>query len=1405
MARRLLRTVLQITFWLLLVLLIVTALYVSVGRQVVPRVGEYREPINDWLSRQLDATVTTERLEGYWARFYPRLEITDLLVQTQAETGAAEGPATTTSLAFSRVSVEPDILQSLWQRQPVLRNLTIHDLSLQLSQQDNGRWYLSGFSPGNTPPTLAELFDLARGMADVRLREATVHITSRTGESRTLRQVALDFRSDSDTYTLRIRGEQDNIELPLILEADLQGDSLTTLAGDAYLSLPPGSYNDVLQSLFPSLQEGRVQTQSLSAFGEFWLTLQGGNVQELTLRAGGRSDLQVSDGDSGTNDDVQLDEVQVGWLQLRRDESQTGWLLDAEEVSFDYNGVGWPEGGMSLRYGDQGYLEARVDVIDAGLVTRLLTAFLPGGVARTEIDGFNVRGQYQDLVFNAVLDDRNLQSASLKANVEEGAMSAHRNAPALWGLDGYLQFDLDMAAEQANGFFELDSRSLAMQFPDLFNDIWEYDRANGRVGFNVAFQDELKVRLASSIMVAESEQINARGQFSVDIINGDDRKIILDLMIGALSGDASHKTQYLPTGPKAPRSAQAALSWVARAVQSGNIANSGFIFRGEVQSGSTNSDRNLQMFFHVEDGQLEFDPAWPVLENIDGYLTIQNGQVDVFANAGQSLDIAFEQARATVRENPGGGQWLTVSGEGQGSAAQGLLYLQQTPVTRDVSQYLTDWEVEGETAFTLSLSLPLGIESARPDVVLDMDFEDHQLYIPEFDLEASDVNGSIRYSAQSGLSSQDFTANVWGREVDLVVSTVESTAQAAISDSQSPSSAEPLTRTRLQASGMVDDVVLRDWSGMPAVVRTALARAQGEFPYELSLTLGGVPQLNITSELSGLAVDFPAPFQKAAEEPWPLTVDMNFEPSTTQIQARLAELAQLNLNVDRGSNTEVPYGGLLYLGAPSADMRVRRLNPNEPGLDVIGHVSKVDYAAWAEAVQSLPGMTASQDAEASSMASLVGSAALTVGELDIYGESITDLNLSVEKLPERWEFAVVSDAVSGDISIPVASSEPWQVDLEHLVLRADEAPVPEEPPGLAAGLEAIAAEAEAQAEVAGDAGADAEADTGNVPSEGTDTVVASEAQQLALEELPTVEYELPPEDPLASFDPRIIPNMSLDVDQVTVAGADFGRWHFDVAADASGALFTDLQMQLRGLQIGSEEEPAEFRWVFDGNTHRSALNGIIQAGDLAPVLSNFGYAPSLESNEARFDTRLHWDGSPAYFSALALSGDIDINIRDGRFRQRAGVANSALRLISFINFDALVRRLRFSDDLVRAGLSYDEITGRINLSQGIVTIEDRLQIIGASSLFQIAGQIDLARQTIDGDLYITLPVSDNIPWLSGLAVLNNLINWQLAIGVFLVDQIFGEQVDDLTSAHYKLEGPWDGLEPELNQVFSSGS
>jgi len=102
------------------------------------------------------------------------------------------------------------------------------------------------------------------------------------------------------------------------------------------------------------------------------------------------------------------------------------------------------------------------------------------------------------------------------------------------------------------------------------------------------------------------------------------------------------------------------------------------------------------------------------------------------------------------------------------------------------------------------------------------------------------------------------------------------------------------------------------------------------------------------------------------------------------------------------------------------------------------------------------------------------------------------------------------------------------------------------------------------------------------------------------------------------------------------------------------------------------------------------------------------------------------------------------------------------------------------------------------LRDGQVQIEDRLVISGPSSLYQITGELDLKDETIMGEMFVTLPLSDNIPWLGLLTA-----NLPLAVGAYLFDQIFGNQVDSLTSAVYTLNGPWEGLEPEFKQAFGS--
>tara|TARA_R110002072_G_scaffold142853_5_gene288619 strand:- start:20413 stop:24477 length:4065 start_codon:yes stop_codon:yes gene_type:complete len=1344
-ARSLGRVILRLSFATLLVMLVLLALYVSLGRQLAPMVSNYRAEIEQRLSESLGARVQIGHIEGEWQRFSPQFLITDLVVQGIA----ADGQTLPAALQLDQVSVAADIPASLLARQLVLASTNLDQLQLRFVQNPGGRWSLDGIGSGALPlPDPQLIFRWLSGLARFTLSRAELSFQPIDGEPLLLEDTNVQFQSQGGRHALVVRAHPDLASDELVLRAELNGSTLSALTGNVYLNAPPAEYAGILSSLNLTGQSAeRLGLESLQLYGEFWLGMREGQLSSLTWQGGGQTELQVLDtGDAAVIEQVLIDDLVVDWLSLEHSAESGSWALQAEGLGFAYDGGQWPAGGLSLAYlpGDNARLH--MDAVDVGLAGRLLRALMPQGELRNELDAFNARGHFHNLVLSTTIEEGMLATGQLLSNINDASLSAHRGAPAFWGVDGYVEVDFDLTRGSVEGFVDVDAHDVMMQLPNLFDAPWAYDSANGRVRFSAVQGDELQMKMVSSVIVVESDIISARGQFSLDVETGPDRFMNLELMIGALQADIQHKSQYLPMAPRAPQSAQGVLRWVDDAVIGGQGAGSGLVFRGRVHAGAAPVERTLQMFYRVDDGELKFDPQWPALQSVNGFVTINDGAVDVLAEAGQSLGIDFNKTVASVRPHPQGGSWLTVSGTGQGSAGQGLAYLQQTPVTRDVAQSLAGWEARGEAEFTLSLSVPLYIEGAVPDVRLDMRFADNELTIPEYALDATQLSGQLRYSAIDGLSSENISANVLGNPASIEIKSVPAT-QGGVG-------------TQVTVSGNTSIDQLRGWSALPALVQSVLTRAEGEFAYDVTLLPGAMSVLQVDSDLVGVTLDYPAPFAKSADSEQPLMVELTFGGESTALRATLDRQLQMNLAVDSLSDA---YSGLVYLGTPGDGMRVRRLNPTAPGIEVLGSVDQIDLELWAEVISDIQARTPGS-AMTAGMESLTGTAGVSVGRLLAFDEQFDNVNVTVQKSVSNWTIGLLSESVSGELEIPLQSDQPWRMDLDHLHLDVS----------LSDDADLIASAADP----------------------------TLEEVLLDLQDLPTVEYELPREDPLAGLDPRTFPYIALKVDELTLAGADYGSWDFLVKSDAAGALFSDLQVNLRGLNIGNEEEPAEFRWVYDGQQHRSVLNGLVSAADLAPVLSAFGYAPSIESRAARFDARLHWDGSPAYFSALGLNGDIDVQVNNGRFRQRAGVANSALRLISFINFDALVRRLRFSDDLARAGLSYDEIRGSVNLSQGLVTIEDRLQIIGPASLFQLAGVVNLAEETIDGDLYITLPVSDNIPWLGGLAVLNNLINWQLAVGVFIFDRIFGEQVDNLTSAHYILEGPWEGLEPRLYQVFA---
>lgn len=1358
--RNLTRSVLRMLTLLLFTLLVLMALYVSAGRQLVPLLADYKDNLEQRLETELGMPVTIGSLSGEWLRFVPRFVIEDLSIGNNS------------TLQLQHVSLTPALLESLRQRRLVIASTNIEALDIHFDQQTDGRWVLAGFSSSGVAPDPELLFQLVTRLARLELTDTRIRFTDLDGRLSQFEQAALQLQSDGSQHQARLQAQWQESRQSLQLEAMLQGQTLSQLSGELYLRLPDADYsvflpaNASLPLPIPGAEanSNSLGVESLFLQGELWSSLFNGSLQELTFR--GQTSMQLNSRSGDAHTLLALERLGVAGFFMRRRVGNAGWQFYIDDLAFEHEGQLWPSGDfqIELEPGVSALLQA--EVIDVGILSRVLRDLPLGAGVQNEIRSFNPRGQLYNLKLTSGFEGGRPSVLNLTTNVRQGGITAHRGVPSFWGVEAYAEFDFDAVAIRGQGFVEVDSSDMSMHLPRLFNDVWDYDRVNGRVGVRIDGGDETTVRLASSVIIAESEIVSGRAQFATEIHRGEENYVDLELKVGALQADISRKTPYLPTAPGAPRSAQTVLSWVNNAVLGGEGAGSGLVYRGRVQRGSVPAERTLQMFFRVADGALKFDPAWPQLDELDGYVSINNGAVDIVAEGGSTLGIQFNASRASVRPNENGsGSWLTVSGHGRGSAAQGLQYLQQTPVTEGVGQYFSSWQAEGDTDIELALSFPLAIENAKPAVSLSFAFENNKLFIPEYQLPLEELSGRLSYTDEQGLLSEALTATVFGEKLTASLQ-ADGLATSGAANQETRSSV-------LSWSGTTRPQTLINWEGMPAAIKPLLTSMDGEFDYEAELTLPmrispSAPQwpvLALRSDLVGTQVQLPAPFAKEQEEARGMDIALEFRAEGPRVDLRWRDVMQMNLALAQG----IPQSGLIFLGSTADGVRVRRLNPSAPGVELLGSVAHADLGEWRSTLSRMlaQGQLISPGG-AGWWSALQGTAEISIGSLQVADEVFDTLNLSAQRMPQAWELTILSEDIAGKMLYPVMLGEPWQVALDYLHIGEP----PTEETELAPG-DAVA--------------------------------VTEAAAELDLEDLPVVEYELPREDPLASLDPRNFPAMDLSVKQFTLNGADFGEWNFRLASDDSGAVFTNLRVNARGLSIGSEAEPAEFRWIYDGNIHRSVLNAHITAADLAPVLSAYGYAPSLQSSTASFQSRLHWDGSPAYFSALGLNGDVDILINNGRFQQRAGVANSALRLISILNFDALVRRLRFSDDFLRSGLSYDEISGKVSLSNGVVKINDRLQIIGPASLFQLAGDINLAEQTINADLFITLPVSENIPWLGGLAVLNNLINWQLAIGVFLFDRIFGEQVDNLTSAQYRLEGPWETVEPRLYQVFASGS
>ena len=401
----------------------------------------------------------------------------------------------------------------------------------------------------------------------------------------------------------------------------------------------------------------------------------------------------------------------------------------------------------------------------------------------------------------------------------------------------------------------------------------------------------------------------------------------------------------------------------------------------------------------------------------------------------------------------------------------------------------------------------------------------------------------------------------------------------------------------------------------------------------------------------------------------------------------------------------------------------------DQGTFLFARLAKLDIKSWLEVFADIE---VENNKAASGELSVY--ADLAIEQAQLGSEQLDDLSLSVSSSPSAHRVAVRSRQVAGIVRAPKSDTEAIQVELDYLRLGGEK----------------------------------------KLKKEAKKPLTKDELQSRLV-------YNID-DDPLAGLDPSVIPAMNITIRQLRVAGQDLGVWRGNFQPIKKGTLLTVKDSNTLGFAANGQ-----LWWTFIDGRHTSYLDGNLKAGDVSEVSKKLGYDPTIRSKSAQLDTFLYWDGSPASFNRLRTQGLVDLAMNDGAFLNVSESANT-LKLFGLFNLSSLSRRLKLDfSDVYSTGLAFDEVSGQLSLNKEVLVTDSPVTIRGPSSQMLISGTTNLAKETLDYQLRLTVPVSGTLPIAVVVAGVAPIVGGLLLLG----QQVWGGVVDQFVGVDYQVSGTWD--------------
>jgi len=1324
--------------WVALVWLVVFLAWSALHVFIVPRIGDYRELLQQQASRAMGMRVHIGSINAQGGWWVPAFEINDVQLFD------AQGRE---ALRLSRV------LAAISPRSLVrghFEQLVIDRPELDIRRDIQGHVWVAGIDTGAAGDGSAA--DWFFGQPEFVVRQGMVHWRDEsrhgvTGPTLSLTQVDVVMQNPWHHHHVRVDvtpppdfGQRMRFIGKFQQTPWQRAGDVRHWTGELFADAPHVDLSSLRQWVAMdqglSLQEGRGAVR-------VWTDIVQGQAVGVTA-------------------DVALDAVDVHLganlkpLNLRHIRGRLGghWQDDEVEVSSQdlmfetQDGEQWPGGVLRVNWRGSNFNSGAVtaDRLDLGALAQISQRLPLPDAMRTSLARWQPKGQVNQLKANWLMvhaaDGQVQTQYTARGSVKQlqwlhdaSAPHALANLPGVQGAD--VEFDLNEHSGTAGVHIQNGSMTLPLGLDDPRLAL---DEAQAQLAWQFK-GDEMGVQISQGSV----QNADLAGEFSGSWKTGTGAARlpgVLDLTASLSRANVAQVHRYLPNVLSAD-----VRSYVRDAVKAGNASKVKLRLRGDLNDMPFTDPKRgeFRIAAQIAQGRYAYvpppvvakgvsvAPVWPALTELNGELVFERSAMH-FKGSSQ-LDgaphVSWQKLEAHIA-NLAQAQ-VHVSGESRGPLPEVLNLIAHSALNELTAKVLEKSQASGHADFKLALTLPLNALT-QSKVQGSVNFIDNDVQVMPGTPVLKRTRGQLQFTEQ-GLQLKGMQARLLGGEAQL-----DGGLSFDVNKTETP--------LQLKIKGNLTAEGLRQAREFGFASRLA-ERATGSTAYAATLGLRrGQPELLIISDLKGMALSLPAPLNKVTATVLPLRVETqltreSWAPKTKvlqdQIKVSLGRVVSATYVRDlSGPRARVVRGGIA-VGTTVADGVMLR----DAGVSLNLQLPMVDLDAWNEALTQFTGTP------------LVKTQAK--GKLS---------------KPQVVPIGIEASAEDGQDYVPT-----------YLALRADQIKVTERV------IHRVLVGGTRQGELwrvnisADELNGSAEIRPGN------DNTPAQLFARLSYLNIPP--SLVPDVESMLTEQPSSIPTLDIVVNDLTLRGKKLGRLEID-AINRTGAQATrEWRLNKFNILLPEATLTASGAWAADGpRDRRTQLNFVMDVRNSGQLLDRLGTPNAVRDGHGRLEGQVSWAGSPITLDYASMGGKLNLSIEKGQFLK---TDPGAARLLGVLNLQALPRRLSLDfSDLFSDGFAFDFVRGDVRIEQG-VAMTNNLQMKGVVAGALIEGRADLARETQDLKVVVVPEINAGTASLY-MATINPLVG----LTSYLAQLILSKPLVRAGTTEFHVDGTW--ANPKVTKV-----